>query len=386
MPASLSGQFQQQGRQALAGLRAWAEDVNRAGGGIRLDDWEKRVAVEVVHYDDGSLVEGARAVTERLLVQDRVDLLMGPYSSVLAKAAVQVSEEHGQVMWNQGGASEDIYRQGYAGVVGILTPPSRYLAGLPEVFHPVCPETRRLAVVRAATGEFPAAVSSGVRQRAEELGFETVLELEYDPASPDYDAIVQALQRVGPDMLIGAGRIRNDLELARRLASSGLSLGAVALVAAGIQRFRDELGGRAEGFIGPSQWEPEGRHRVDYGPTAEAVLDSLRRQSKDPVDYPMVQSYAAGLIAQRCVESAGSLGPVALRRAAGDLDFSTFYGRFRIDPVTGRQVGRSVALVQWQRGRKVIIWPPEQALGELAYPWSDGPGGWGTGFKPAPTG
>jgi hypothetical protein len=38
-------------------------------------------------------------------------------------------------------------------------------------------------------------------------------------------------------------------------------------------------------------------------------------------------------------------------------------------PVTGRQVGRSVVLVQWQEGRKVIVWPPEQRQGPLAYPW-----------------
>ncbi len=366
MPASLSGQFQLQGRQALAGLRAWAKDVNQTGG-IVLPGAKARV--EVIHYDDGSVVEGAKAATERLLTQDRVDLFMGPYSGVLAKAAAQVAERHGQVMWNQGGASEDIYRQGFAGVVGILTPPSQYLSGLPEVLRQVCPDARRLAVVRAATGEFPAAVSDGCQQRAEELGFETVLALEYDPAGPDYDGIVERLRAARPDVVIGVGRIRNDLELARRLADSGINLTAAAVVAAGIQRFHDALGDAAEGFIGPSQWEPQARYPVDYGPSAHSVLESLRRQSQDPTDYPMVQGYAAGLVTQRCVEAAGTLEPAALRQAAARLDFSTFCGRFKIDPTTGRQIGRTVTLVQWQQGRKVVIWPQDQAQGELAHPW-----------------
>ena len=52
----------------------------------------------------------------------------------------------------------------------------------------------------------------------------------------------------------------------------------------------------------------------------------------------MAQAYAAGLVAQRCVEQAGTLEDQVLRETAGKLDFSTFYGRFRIDPITGRQV------------------------------------------------
>ena len=87
------------------------------------------------------------------------------------------------------------------------------------------------------------------------------------------------------------------------------------------------------------------------------------------VYYPIFLAYAAGLVAQRCVEEAGTLDQAALREAAGRLDFSTFYGRFKIEADTGRQIGRSVVLVQWQQGRKVIVWPPEQRQGGLMYPW-----------------
>jgi branched-chain amino acid transport system substrate-binding protein len=83
----------------------------------------------------------------------------------------------------------------------------------------------------------------------------------------------------------------------------------------------------------------------------------------------MVQAYAAGLVAQKCIEVAESLDQPALRAAADALDFSTFYGPFKIDPATGRQVGGSVVLVQWQQGRKVIVWPPEQRQGRMSFPW-----------------
>ena len=82
----------------------------------------------------------------------------------------------------------------------------------------------------------------------------------------------------------------------------------------------------------------------------------------------MAQAFAAGFIAQRCVADTGSLDDAELRAAAGELDVTTFYGRFRIDE-TGRQVGRQVSLVQRQDGEKVVVWPPEQAQAEVRYPF-----------------
>ena len=125
----------------------------------------------------------------------------------------------------------------------------------------------------------------------------------------------------------------------------------------------------AEGFIGPSQWEAEAGYMADYGPSAAQVVASLHRAGHEAVDYPMAQAYAAGVVMQRCLLEAGSLDDSALRQAASSLDFTTFYGRFRIDPETGRQTGRSTLLVQWQDGRKVIVWPPESANGVLRCPW-----------------
>ena len=144
---------------------------------------------------------------------------------------------------------------------------------------------------------------------------------------------------------------------------------AVVVVAAGIQAFQDSLSGLADRFIGPSQWEPEVRYQPDFGPTAEQVVASLRRDGHQHVDYPMAQAYAAGVVVQRCLEAAGGPGSVALREAAVGLKFSTFFGEFQIDGETGRQTGRETLLVQWQGDRKAIVWPPEQAQGKLIYPW-----------------
>ena len=377
---SLTGQFRNQGRQALAGLQAWAEDVNQAGG---LAVAGRRLPVSVAHYDDASLTDGARQATRQLIIHDRVDLLFGPYSSGLARAAAVVAAEHGRTLWNQGGAAAEIHQPGRR-VVGILTPAGQYLAALPGLVRQAAPEAATFAIVRCSAGVFPCQVSDGLEAAALALGFRKTLHLEYPPDKTDFSAMVDEVERVQPDLLLAVGRIRHDLALAGEVARrrpGGRMLLVAAAVAAPVQEFRDALGDQAEGFIGPSQWEPppaapaEGDlspagGAPDYGPAAAQVMRSLERESRRAgglaVDYPMAQAYAAGLVAQRCVAEAGALEDASLWRAAIGLDFSTFYGRFRIDPETGQQVGRSVAIIQWQWGRKAIIWPPEQRQADIA--------------------
>jgi branched-chain amino acid transport system substrate-binding protein len=366
IPVSLTGQFSLQGSQTLAGLRAWADDVNRAGG---LEVGGIQHPVQLIWRDDGSRRDNARVITQQLIVADRVDLLIGPYSAVLTNAAAEVAEVYAKLLWNQGGASPLVYQRGNPWVVGILTPADEYMAGLLPAVREVCFGVTAVAVVRAAKGAFPREVVSGVERTASALGFRVALSLQFDPETEDFSEVVQAVCRVEPDVLVVAGRFQNDLALATLLANAAPNIGTVAVVAAGVDAFRERLGDKAENFIGPSQWEPSGSHPHDYGPPAGEVVGYLTRDGQGALDYPMVQAFAAGLVAQRCLEQAGTLEDKALREAAAGLEFSTFYGNFKIDPESGRQTGRDVALVQWQQGRKVIVWPPEQADGPLLYPW-----------------
>ncbi|MGH7322263.1 MAG: ABC transporter substrate-binding protein, partial [Candidatus Rokuibacteriota bacterium] len=82
---SLSGRYALQGRQVLAGLRAWVEAVN-AGGGLKVHGAGARAPVRLVCYDDQSSPSKAAANAERLLDEDAVEVLIGPYGSDLTRA------------------------------------------------------------------------------------------------------------------------------------------------------------------------------------------------------------------------------------------------------------------------------------------------------------
>lgn len=369
--ASLTGQFATQGQQALAGLTAWVEYVN-GGGGITVGH-ETR-PVELVSYDDGSAADGARANTERMITGDGVDLLFGPYSAGLTTAAAEVSDAHGKVMWNHGGAGDAHFARGLRKVISVLTPADQYLTGAPALVRQANPEANKLAILRIDTGSFARLVARGAETAAQELGFTTVLDLRYRPTQVNFTEIARHIAEQEPDLVITVGRIRHDLGTARALARlpNRSNIGLAAVIATPIAGFAEVLGEAANGFVGPSQWEPAfSIPNPDVGPDgveALRILNDAAETSGVPVDYPMAQAMAAGLVAERCVASTGGLDDDTLLDAAVNADFTTFYGRFKIDE-GGRQVGRSVALVQRQAGRKVVVWPPELAEGELQYPF-----------------
>ena len=369
--ASLTGQFATQGQQALAGLSAWVEYVNGQGG---LAVGGENRQVSLVSYDDGSAAEATRRATERLITDDKVDLLFGPYSAGLTTAAVEVAESHGKVVWNHGGAGDAHYARGFRKVISILTPADQYLVGAPELVRQAKPDANRLVILRIDTGSFARLVARGAETAAHELGFTTVLDLRYRPTQVSFTEIARHVAEQEPDLVVSVGRIRHDLGTARALARlpNRSNIGLAVVIAAPIGGFEEALGGSADGFVGPSQWEPAFSIRTpDVGPDGTAalrILNDAAESSGVPIDYPMAQAMAAGLVAERCAAVAGDLDDDALLDAAVKADFTTFYGRFKIDEA-GRQIGRSVALIQRQNGRKVVVWPQELADGELQYPF-----------------
>ncbi len=367
MVVSLSGSFSEQGYQAFRGAMAWIQEVNGAGG-ILIKELGRKLSLELIYYDDEGKIEVAKKATKKLLTQDKVDVLLGPYSSGLTVAVASVSEEFRRVLWNHGGASDLVYNRGFSWVVGILTPASRYMLGIIDLLSAADLELKTVAIVSSSIGSFSSAVASGASDYARAKGFEVVFTGNYGPRGSDCFSLIQKIKSLRPDIMLGAGRIEEDLNFAQQMIEEGLEAKAVALVAAPLTRFKETLRANAAGFMGPSQWEPGVRYMPDYGPSVRDWTARLHDPGIKDGDYPMAQAYAAGLVVERCLKEAGTLDNLALRQTAAKLDFTTFYGRFRIDPVTGCQIGHSMVVVEWQKGWKPIVWPKDMRQADWISP------------------
>ena len=367
--ASLSGRYARFGRQALEGLRCFVRDRNDAGG-VRDSRTGAMMPIALRVEDDRGDERTARRAVE-MLIDEGVDLLIGPYGSGLTLVAAEVAEQRAHVLWNHGGSSDEIFQRGYRWTVGIISPASRYLVGILELLRSVDPPIRGIAVVGARTG-FASQVAKGAMASIERAGRESAREYFYDTGTTDFAPILAALAADPPDAVLGAGRFEDDLLLASRLAAARLPIKAAALVGAGVSDFGEALGPSAEGFFGPSQWEPTASHAIDCGPTSGEFVSTYTNATREMPDYPAAQGYAAGLIAIRCIEEAAALDQSALRDAASRLRCTTFYGPFAIDPESGVQNAHSLVVTQWQGGKRKVVWPPAGAGTRATFPAAPG--------------
>jgi ABC-type branched-subunit amino acid transport system substrate-binding protein len=315
---SLTGRFAPFGRQAADGLRLWAEQSS----------------LDLTIVDDESEAE---VLTERLpAVAASTDLLFGPYSTVLLRAALPIADAAGKLLFNHGGSGGDLNSPGR--VVNILTPACRYahpfvahLAGVDRA--PLYVSTRRGAFGRdVVAGAVDAAQLAGLR--VENLDLNT-------PRSGVWD-------------LLSAGVYEDDVAAVRVAKSLPTPPRHICSVAAGVAQFADDIP-NCDGVFGIGQWAP-GRHDlIATGPLeVELLVAWCTRYNRTP-DYPGIQAYAAGLLAQAAFATAGTVHREALWRAVATMDTATVFGHFRLDPKTGEQVGHQAVLTQWQGGRQVVV-------------------------------
>jgi len=343
---SLSGQFQRQGEQAHDGLRLWVDYVRDARDGP---------APHLIVLDDRSRASVAREHVRRLLTEERVDVLVGPYSSGLVLAVAPIAQAAEKVLWNHGGTSDAIFRKGGPHVVSVPSPASDYLRDLPRWIRRRAPRASRVAILHAASGTFAGEVARGAGEGAQAAGFTEMRVVTFESPLDDAGAVLREAAASEPDLLVGVGAFEDDLAIARQRAALPRTT-VLALVGAGLSAFGVEMGDLAEGIIGPSQWEPAAGEAPLTGPGSTWFAGALEGAFQRTAEYPAAQAFAMGLILGECRRRcAGSLDDRALLGAARALQTTTFYGGFRLEPLTGRQVGHRIRLVQWHDGRKRLI-------------------------------
>lgn len=341
---SLSGPFRLQGEQALHGLQLWAEYFKG----------EEGVPLRLLVLDDRSQPSLAKANVLRLLGDERVDLLIGPYSSGLTLAVAPLAAARGKILWNHGGASDVLFERGWRHLVSVLSPASEYFRALPRLVRRRHPGATRLAVLVSKRGSFGASVARGVAETAKAAGMDRVRQISFDSPVRDPRALLREALGDEPDVLVGAGGFDDDVMVARaRDLLERVKL--LAFVGAGLEAFHHALGEQAEDIIGPSQWEPGSREAPLVGPTSEWFCSEFERTFRLRPEYPAAQAFALGVVIRECLRRAGTLEDEPLLQAARALETTTFYGAFRLDAETSRQVGHRMLLVQWREGRKVVL-------------------------------
>lgn len=360
LTTSLTGTYAVPGQNQLQGIRMWADDINARGALLGRK-------VKLVHYDDKSDPELTRRLYERLINEDTVDLLIGPYSSELTLVAAAVAEAHDFPMVTAGAASSKIWSQGYRNVFQIDAPASEYMNLLIEAAK-TKGGLNRIAIIYPAT-EFSREVAEGVRQTAAEHGMQIVFDQEYPQNSLDFSGIVSRMRAADPELVLGATYLNDSIAFVRETRKQNFSPKAMGFtVGPALPEFGDALGADADGVMGVVSWMRSGNVPMAYD-FSYRFKEKYGRNAGVHAAY----GYAAGQVMEAGVRLAGSLDKDAVRKQLGEMVFRSLLGRYRVDE-TGMQKAKSIYVMQWQQGYRLLVLPKQLRDREIIFPfkpWSE---------------
>ncbi len=371
---SLKGKFQHEGDLALKGMQVAVKWINDHGG---VNVGGKKYNVTLVYYDDESSPDRVPELYSKLIEEDKVDILLAPYSSTLTKAAAPVAEQFKKVIVSHGGASDSIFQQGYKYAVQALTPATKYLKSIVTLLKEQNDPDIKIALIYENTA-FSSTVAKGAKAAIQEAGLNLVYEFAYEKGTQDFASVIEEAKAAGANVLLGGGHFQDGVALTQQAWQLGWKLKAIGiLVAPTLPDFYQKLGDAANGVMAPAQWEYGVKYSPDvaknlgvewYGPTNDEYIEMFRDMFGGEPDYHAAEATAAVLFAVKAIEKAGSLDSDAIRAAAGQLDILTFFGRLKIDPQTGLQIAHEMVVIQWQNGEKKIIYPEAAAQASPIYP------------------
>ncbi len=375
-PATITGAHAKAGEQSVHGVEAIVDWVNNTYGGVKLEG--KRVPLKYIKYDCESKKEAVTSLLERCIRVDKVHFTLAPYTSGLTLAGAPVAEKYDMIYLDHGGASNSIFKQGFKYIVQTIGPATSYHRGTLNLMKKTDPNAKRVALVYE-DDEFARDVMAGAEAHAKKLGFEIVFQRTYPKGVTDLTPLLSAMAAAKPDFVIGGGHFQDGQLFVRQLADLDISPKALSLIASvTIPAFYEALGINAEGVMGPSHWEygvtfsPEAAKKAGMewiGPTQDEFVALFKKAvGKDLTpEYHAAEAGASVLALVKGIEKANSLDSAKVRKALGAITFMSFYGGWEIDE-TGLQIGHDMVDVQWQSGKRVIVWPELAKTAEFVYP------------------
>jgi branched-chain amino acid transport system substrate-binding protein len=350
---SLTGTYAKLGKNQHEGYQLCEKDVNAKGGVLGRK-------IQFVVYDDQSMPATAVRLYEKLITEDKVDAIMGPYSSPVTEAAVNVTEKYKKVMVAPLAATTSIFKKGRKYVFMVISPAEVYLEGLLEMAAKRGLKT--VAVVNEDT-LFSKAAAAGAVELAKKKGLQVVFQEAYPKGNTDFSALLTKLKAANADVLAAATYFDDAVALTRQMKELNVNPKMYGVTVGGdLPEFYDTLKQNAEYIYGATQWEPT----LPY-PGNHEYFEAYKKEFGHEPSYHSTAGYAGCLIYAEAVKRAHSLDADRVREQLLKLEMRTPFGDYKVE-ADGFQVAHKMVTFQWQKEKKVTVWPDELAQGKPLFP------------------
>jgi branched-chain amino acid transport system substrate-binding protein len=360
----LTGDFSQPGGEAKRGYEVWADMVNADGGILG-----RQVKLKIV--DDASNQDTVVSDYTKLITQDKVDLVLGTFSSLLNFPASAVAEKNGYVFVEPAGGAPDMFSRGfqYLFFAQPATAPHQadvfvdYIKSLPEADRP------KTAAYPTQDDPFTRPVIESMQQQLEALGVKTVYSSVYPADTTNFQTIANTLKNKKPDLIAQGAVFEDGVGLVRSLKQLGYSPKALFQTSApsNAAQYSDGVGAaNTEGVFYTVSWNEQATTPLNsefvaaYGKAYDGALPA-----EDAAD-----AFAAAQVLQAATEKVGSVDQDKIKDYLHSNEVQTILG-----PLTWNDKGEpqgDFILAQWQSGKVQVVGPADAATSDtIVYPKPD---------------
>jgi branched-chain amino acid transport system substrate-binding protein len=365
---SITGKTAKEGEYTRDGYQFAIDTLNQSGG-IKVGG--KAYKIKLKYYDDESKSERTAQLFEKLVNEDKVNFLLGPYASAPTATAAPLAEKYKIPMVEANGSAESIFNKGYKYSFMVLSPAKLYLRGVIDLVRKKDPSVKTVAIL-GENEPFSKEVAGGAAEYAKQLGMDVVYNELYPSNTQDVSSLLTNVKAKNPQIVLGAGHLQDSLLIVKQAKDLGVSPRAMGFsVGPSSPEFRANLKHDADYLFGATQWTSALKYAGDdpwKTPQAYAQAFKAKYPGYGVIPYQVAESSAAVIVYQKALEKAGTLDPKKVRDAIAALDLMTFYGQIKFDS-RGVNIYKPMAVEQLQPdGNKYTVYPTEVAEKEALYP------------------
>ena len=369
----LTGQFAADGQASEKGYQLWASDVNAAGGLLGHQ-------IKLTILNDNSLPTTTANQYTTLITQDKVNFVLGPFSSLLTRAAAQAIEPHGYAFPEGSGGAPSVYSLKdhdlfgvSAPVVAQMVPFANWVASLPASQRP---KTAAYPMVSDPFADPPVQAAQAIMQNA---GVHTVYSNSTNPiTATNLAPYAQAVAALKPDtVVLGSVDVPTVLAFIHVFEAKNYTP-KMFIAASGPDQglaFLNTVGpANATGIMVPDGWSgafPDALSHV-------MVQDYIAKfgGTASGINADVAESYSAGEILASAITATGSLDNAKIiAYLHSGVTLQTVQGPVKFDG-TGQNVVASTFIFQWQSSQFVQVLPLDAAgstqIQAIKQPWLTG--------------
>ena len=372
---SLTGKYSSNGVHTQNGYNMAVERINSMGG-VKVGG--KTYKFEIIYYDDESNPKRAAQLAERLISQDGVEFMLGPYSSGLTKAMAPVTEKYGVPMVEANGASRSLFTKGYKYLFAVLAPANLYL----DVAIRTAVELNGGKGVKIAMAfeqdAFSQDVRLGIVDAAEETGSEIIIDDKLPKELNDMAATLAKVKATKPDVLVVSGHTKGALTAIRQIAEMKVDVPMLAMTHCDAAKLSKQHGKNAQYALCASQWHKTLTYKDKWFKDGMTYDKDFTEMFGYAPPYQAAESSAALLVFKDAFERANSFDQKKVRDALAATDMQTFYGNIKFAE-GGQNVSKPMVLFQVicdssGKCENKVVAPLKWASAKLIHPvpkWSE---------------